>query len=564
MTCKAAHEEVQRALKDAPFQYGPYGEALSIMHFLFLTSTADLPGVPDSPMAPVSGEASISLDWQLPMPEEAQGMLFRRIRLAFEKSTAIVQNAVDRKKYRMSEEDLLALRNVLCLWCQVFDMRLNNKELKGGFETKNLHYLSVWWLNNQSFGAARLMREITDAWIAQKWEIGGIRFSNDPPELSQIELDAIPGAKGALGSLDGVAWEVLERNGDQMVIRKDEDRYWSMQDGSIGDTFKGLKEKHNELIGRTNVTATSSAGAAPASATASTEAEGSGDGGQPTPASAVMVESIAKLEEMHGIETRSASEVANTELLMCKDGSLWLVATQGDKLVAKHTVLGGFGTGQWVPEADAPDTSVSFAMPFAYRNKMEIALGSAVGSAVQISVFVIPLCVVIGWMMDKPTLGALVPMDPVWTTRRTAERAIRWMTMNFHIFETSTMLLTSVSIAIILMDGKANWLKGTMLILGYCIIGAGFWAHADPDQILNTLFAWPHQDLAVSVRPKNLSGSVANVFRHLCMAVPGRAAATAAAYGALWGSLTSFGAMFEGGDWMVGLGRAARRSPDQS
>jgi len=99
------------------------------------------------------------------------------------------------------------------------------------------------------------------------------------------------------------------------------------------------------------------------------------------------------------------------------------------------------------------------AVVFAYRNKMEIALGSAVGSAVQISVFVIPLCVVIGWIMHKP------------------------MTMNFHFFETSTMLLTSISIAIILMDGKANWLKGTMLLLGYCIIGAGFWAHADPDQM---------------------------------------------------------------------------------
>ncbi|OLQ12870.1 Vacuolar cation/proton exchanger 2 [Symbiodinium microadriaticum] len=44
------------------------------------------------------------------------------------------------------------------------------------------------------------------------------------------------------------------------------------------------------------------------------------------------------------------------------------------------------------------------AVVFAYRNKMEIALGSAVGSAVQISVFVIPLCVVLGWCLDKPTL----------------------------------------------------------------------------------------------------------------------------------------------------------------
>lgn len=33
--------------------------------------------------------------------------------------------------------------------------------------------------------------------------------------------------------------------------------------------------------------------------------------------------------------------------------------------------------------------------------------------------------------------------------------------MNFHIFETSTMLLTSVSIAIILMDGKASESDGT-------------------------------------------------------------------------------------------------------
>ncbi|CAE7613385.1 CAX3 [Symbiodinium natans] len=99
------------------------------------------------------------------------------------------------------------------------------------------------------------------------------------------------------------------------------------------------------------------------------------------------------------------------------------------------------------------------AVVFAYRNKMEIALGSAVGSAVQISVFVIPLCVVLGWMLDKP------------------------MTMNFHFFETATMLLTSVCIAIVLMDGKANWLKGAMLILGYALIGAGFWAHADPTQM---------------------------------------------------------------------------------
>lgn len=96
------------------------------------------------------------------------------------------------------------------------------------------------------------------------------------------------------------------------------------------------------------------------------------------------------------------------------------------------------------------------ALTFAYKNKMAIALGSSVGSAVQISVFVIPLCVLIGWFEDKP------------------------LTMNYHSFETATMLLTSMSVAILLMDGKSNWLKGAILILEYLMIAAGFYAHANP------------------------------------------------------------------------------------
>eukprot|EP00442_Polarella_glacialis_P009911 CAMPEP_0115090796 /NCGR_PEP_ID=MMETSP0227-20121206/25674_1 /TAXON_ID=89957 /ORGANISM="Polarella glacialis, Strain CCMP 1383" /LENGTH=480 /DNA_ID=CAMNT_0002482073 /DNA_START=151 /DNA_END=1593 /DNA_ORIENTATION=+ len=99
------------------------------------------------------------------------------------------------------------------------------------------------------------------------------------------------------------------------------------------------------------------------------------------------------------------------------------------------------------------------SVTFAYRNKMEIALGSAVGSAVQISVFVIPLVVVYGWILDKP------------------------MTMNFHVFETAVMLLTTMSIGIVLMDGKSNWLKGALLLMAYLIIGAAFWAHADPSNM---------------------------------------------------------------------------------
>ena len=59
------------------------------------------------------------------------------------------------------------------------------------------------------------------------------------------------------------------------------------------------------------------------------------------------------------------------------------------------------------------------AVMFAMKNKMDIALGVAVGSATQISLFVIPFCVLVGW-------GADMPLD-----------------LNFHVFETMTLVLTA-------------------------------------------------------------------------------------------------------------------------
>lgn len=96
------------------------------------------------------------------------------------------------------------------------------------------------------------------------------------------------------------------------------------------------------------------------------------------------------------------------------------------------------------------------AVCFAMHNKMEISLGVAVGSAVQISIFVIPLNVIAGWFMDKP------------------------MTLNFHIFETVVLLLTTMGVAFMVSDGKSHWLKGAMLVASYFLIAAAFWAHSEP------------------------------------------------------------------------------------
>mmetsp|Transcript_75709 Transcript_75709/g.202515 ORF Transcript_75709/g.202515 Transcript_75709/m.202515 type:complete len:441 (+) Transcript_75709:2-1324(+) len=96
------------------------------------------------------------------------------------------------------------------------------------------------------------------------------------------------------------------------------------------------------------------------------------------------------------------------------------------------------------------------AIIFGYRDKMEIALGIAIGSSVQIGVFVIPLCVVLGWAMGQP------------------------MDLNFHQFEVWTCLLTTLVVTATIQDGRANWLKGVALCCAYLCVAAGYWYHEEP------------------------------------------------------------------------------------
>ncbi|KAF0686497.1 Aste57867_21684 [Aphanomyces stellatus] len=87
------------------------------------------------------------------------------------------------------------------------------------------------------------------------------------------------------------------------------------------------------------------------------------------------------------------------------------------------------------------------AIKVAYKNNMELALGVAVGSAAQISLFVVPFTVLAGWIMDQP------------------------MSLAFPTFELVTYVSTVVIVYVILIDGRSHWLEGSMLLTLYCLIG---------------------------------------------------------------------------------------------
>ncbi|XP_071742081.1 vacuolar cation/proton exchanger 2-like isoform X2 [Rutidosis leptorrhynchoides] len=95
------------------------------------------------------------------------------------------------------------------------------------------------------------------------------------------------------------------------------------------------------------------------------------------------------------------------------------------------------------------------AIMFAMKDKLDITLGVAIGSSTQISMFVIPFCVVVGWIMGQP------------------------MDLNFQLFETATLFITVLVVAFMLQEGTSNYFKGLMLILCYLIVAASFFVHVD-------------------------------------------------------------------------------------
>jgi Ca2+:H+ antiporter len=97
---------------------------------------------------------------------------------------------------------------------------------------------------------------------------------------------------------------------------------------------------------------------------------------------------------------------------------------------------------------------------------MELSMGVAVGSSVQVAVFVIPFMVVVGWFANKP-LG-----------------------LDFHVFETTVILATIIMVNFVIHDGESNWLQGLMLLVVYFLIAIAFVEHNSESGSGHPVFCW--------------------------------------------------------------------------
>jgi Ca2+:H+ antiporter len=90
------------------------------------------------------------------------------------------------------------------------------------------------------------------------------------------------------------------------------------------------------------------------------------------------------------------------------------------------------------------------AVQVAARNKMDLSLGIAVGSGLQIALFVTPVLVLAGWIMGTP------------------------LTLVFNSYELAALIGATLIAVLISVDGESHWLEGAELIALYAILGLAF------------------------------------------------------------------------------------------
>jgi len=93
------------------------------------------------------------------------------------------------------------------------------------------------------------------------------------------------------------------------------------------------------------------------------------------------------------------------------------------------------------------------AVTVAMKDKMDLSVTVAVGSTLQIALFVAPLLVIIGKILGKP------------------------MDLDFHPFELVAVAASVLIANSISSDGKSNWLEGTLLLATYAVLGFAFFFH---------------------------------------------------------------------------------------
>ncbi|KAG1674025.1 hypothetical protein FOA52_000331 [Chlamydomonas sp. UWO 241] len=133
-----------------------------------------------------------------------------------------------------------------------------------------------------------------------------------------------------------------------------------------------------------------------------------------------------------------------------------LVAIHCDYLTAvietfcDHTGLGQSFVGMIILPIAGNACEHMAAVVMAARNKMNLSLGIAIGSGLQISMFAIPFTVLVGWAIDRP------------------------FSLDVDMFALLTLMFSVMHANLVIVSGSSNWLTGLTLVAIYVLVAATY------------------------------------------------------------------------------------------
>lgn len=113
------------------------------------------------------------------------------------------------------------------------------------------------------------------------------------------------------------------------------------------------------------------------------------------------------------------------------------------------------------------------AVTVAIKDKMDLSIGVAVGSSMQIALLVFPFIILLGWIMGKAC------MTLYFDTFQIATLFVSVLLVNYLIQDGKSRKYTHIHIKLTRANTFADWLEGVMLMASYIIIAVAAWFYPE-------------------------------------------------------------------------------------
>ena len=144
-------------------------------------------------------------------------------------------------------------------------------------------------------------------------------------------------------------------------------------------------------------------------------------------------------------------KLLSTLILICSVNSIAQTKTiETDRGTVTYQIVGDFAVTEGdiiIGNAAEHATAIFMAM----ENKMDLALGIAIGSSAQIALLVAPLLVLYSWAIHKP------------------------MSLLFMPLEIAGITVAVLIVEMISSDGETTWFEGVQLLAVYLILAVAFY-----------------------------------------------------------------------------------------